>query len=54
MYGLRLKDGTRIAGLFYKPKIHDVIRIDETDTWYKVIEIIGRVAYAKQAVDPRW
>lgn len=47
MYGLRLKDGTKVAGLSYKPTIGDVIKIDEKDQWFQVTEIVGRVAYAR-------
>ncbi len=54
MYGLRLKDGTKVAGLHYKPALNDIILIDETWKWYKVTEIVGRVAYARQTIDPEY
>ncbi len=53
MVSLRLKDGTRISRLHYKPSVDDIILIDETDKWYKVTEIVGRIAYARQTIDPR-
>jgi hypothetical protein len=53
MFGLRLKDGTKVAGLFYKPIVGNVILIDDIDKWYEVTDVIGRVAYARQTVDPR-
>lgn len=53
MFGLRLKDGTQIAGLHYKPTVGEFIFIDDLDKWYLVTDIAGRIAYARQTVDPR-
>lgn len=53
MYGLRLKDGTRISGLHYKPTVGSYIYLDDADKWYEVTDIAGRIAYARQTIDQR-
>lgn len=52
MYSLRLKDGSKIKGIHYKPSVGSFIKIDDIDKWYVVLEIVGRIAYARETIDP--
>jgi len=53
MFSLRLEDGTKIAGLHYKPSIGSRIRIDDIDKWFKVTRVDGRIAYSINWFDER-
>lgn len=53
MFGLRLEDGTKICGLYYKPNLEDVILIDDQNKWFKVTRIAGRIAYCMRWFDER-
>jgi hypothetical protein len=36
---MNLNDGSEVAKLSYKPDVGEVIKIDETDKWYKVVHV---------------
>lgn len=43
----------RVMVLSYKPSLHDVVKNDDTDTFYEVIRIEGKIVHCQLTTDPR-
>lgn len=43
----------RVMVLSYKPSLHDIIKNDDTHTFYKVICIEGKTVHCQLTTDPR-